>query len=81
MSLSSAIAALDCQSLSNLPLNVELPPFPSGFESTSAKSSCTISASIPIIQDLPRKRVTQKDARSVYCLFNFIVVIIFSFCH
>jgi hypothetical protein len=55
--------------LSNLPPNpteshVELPPFPASFESTLATSSCTISASIPIIQDPPRKRVTIKDARS-----------------
>ncbi len=52
MSLSSTVAASDCQSLSNLPptpmeSHVEILNFPAALDSTSTTSSCTISVSIP----------------------------------
>jgi hypothetical protein len=65
MSSSPNVAASDCDPMEP---QVALPPFPTTFENTntSAISSCTISASIPIMQDPPpRKRVAKKDARSL----------------
>jgi hypothetical protein len=63
MSSSPNVAVSDCDPTKS---HVALPPFPTTLENTntSAISSCTISASIPIIQDPPRKRVAKKDARS-----------------
>jgi hypothetical protein len=65
MSSSPNVAVLlDCDPMEP---HVALPPFPTTLENTntSAISSCNISASIPIMQDPPRKRVAKKDARSL----------------
>jgi hypothetical protein len=68
ISLPSTEAARDCQSWSTLPptpivSDIEIQPFPVALDNASATSSCTLSVSIPIAQDPPRKRVAKQDAR------------------